>query len=43
LECTKKWINKSFETMEALLLAASPKFGERFHQALYSKLSNLAQ
>jgi hypothetical protein len=27
--------------MEALLLAASPKFGEQFHQALCSKLSNL--
>ncbi|RIA97834.1 hypothetical protein C1645_732109 [Glomus cerebriforme] len=43
LECTKKWINKPFETMEALLLAASPKFGEQFHQALHSKLSNLQQ
>jgi len=43
LEGAKKWINKSFETMEALLLAASPKFGEQFHQALHSKLSNLQQ
>ncbi|CAG8449654.1 1134_t:CDS:2 [Funneliformis caledonium] len=43
LECAKKWINKPFETMEALLLAVSPKFGDKFHQALFSNLSNLSQ
>ncbi|CAG8719514.1 44495_t:CDS:2 [Gigaspora margarita] len=41
LETVKKWINHPFETMEALLLATSPKFGEIFHQILFNKLLDL--
>ncbi|CAH1766134.1 3230_t:CDS:2 [Entrophospora sp. SA101] len=40
-ETMKKWVNKPFESMEALLLTVSPKFGEKFHDALFSKLSNI--
>ncbi|CAG8796282.1 9765_t:CDS:2, partial [Racocetra fulgida] len=41
LETVSKWINHPFETMEALLLTTSPKFGEIFHQTLFNKLLDL--
>ncbi|CAG8561256.1 6640_t:CDS:2 [Dentiscutata heterogama] len=41
LETVNKWINHPFETMEALLLATSPKFNEIFHQILFNKLLDL--
>jgi len=34
-----KVLEKPFETMESLLLTSSPKFAERFYQALYAKLA----
>ncbi|CAG8452880.1 13368_t:CDS:2 [Ambispora leptoticha] len=33
-------INQPFETMNALLFRASPRFGKSFHDALLSKLGN---
>ncbi|CAG8708199.1 6785_t:CDS:2 [Racocetra persica] len=41
LETVSKWINHPFETMDALLLTTSPKFGEIFHQTLFNKLLDL--
>ncbi|CAG8759017.1 27230_t:CDS:2 [Dentiscutata erythropus] len=41
LETVNKWVNHPFETMEALLLTTSPKFGEIFHQILFNKLLDL--
>ncbi|RHZ61708.1 hypothetical protein Glove_346g69 [Diversispora epigaea] len=39
----EKWINKPFETMDALLINTSPKFSEKFNQALFDKLLLLQQ